>query len=72
MESFANKKGITASSFNIDLPVLVLYKDGQEVKRYPPKDKKGNPTQAKFYSKRELINYFELERIYSELLSKKN
>lgn len=48
-----------------------MYKNGCEIKRYPPKDKNGKPTQAKFYLKRELIIYFEFERIYSEILSNK-
>lgn len=64
-------QGIKVDGLSVELPILVLYKDGVELKRFPTKDKKGNTHQARFYSTKELISYFEMERIYSEVLKNK-
>lgn len=66
--SIAKENKILGSSFSVELPVAVLFKNGEEVKRYPPKDKNGNSLQVKYYSKTELMRYFEFERICEEEL----
>ena len=58
---------VEIKGFAVELPIVVLYKNGIEFKRYPSKDKKGNTYQAKYYSKKVIINYFELESIFREL-----
>lgn len=68
-EGIIKSQGVQAGGFSVELPVVVLYKNGTEEKRFPMKDKKGNILQAKYYSKKEIINYFDLERIYVECTS---
>lgn len=52
------------------MPILILYKDGSEIQRFPILDKNGNTLQAKKYLKKDLILLFGLEEIYAECCSK--
>ena len=67
-ETLAKNFKVAISGFSVQLPVLILFKNGVEVKRFPMLDKKGKSYQAKYYSKKELIKYFELENIYLDTL----
>lgn len=70
-DKLTKKYNIKLDGFVVELPIVLMFKDGSEFKRYPPIDKNGNTTSARYYSKKELIKYFELDRIYSDLLSSK-
>ena len=67
-ETVAKKQDV-AYGFGTELPILVMYKNGVEERRFPMKDKKGHTLQAKYYSKKELINFFDLESIYVDCTS---
>lgn len=56
---------ISTSSISRQLPTLIIFEDGEEVQRFPPVDKvtRKIPRVLK-YGKRELQNYFDLEKRY--------
>lgn len=60
----AAKYKVINSGIHIQLPILVLIKNGEEVKRYPWNDKNGKPLKVKFYKEKEIIKYFDLEDLY--------
>ena len=65
------KQGINTQGYYVELPIIVFYKNGDEFKRYPSRDKKtGNSYTVKYYSKKEIINYFELDSIFFDLSNK--
>ncbi len=60
----AVKYNIITSGIHVQLPLAVLFKNGEEVKRYPWNDKSGKPIKVKFYKEKEIIKYFNLDEIY--------
>lgn len=62
---------INVSGIRVQLPVILLFKNGVEEKRYPPVDKKGKTQSVKYYSKKEMIKFFDLENLYLQSLEAK-
>jgi len=62
----AAKYKIQTSGFSVQLPVLVMFKNGQptEEGRYPSVDSKGKSYQVKYYSEQKLTKLFDLEKLY--------
>jgi hypothetical protein len=52
-------------SFVVNLPLVVLYRNGEEVFRYPTNDKNGKPIPVRHYKEKEIIRVFDLETIYN-------
>ena len=64
-------QNINTKGSYIEIPILILYKNGSEEKRFPMVDKNGKTYQALKYSKKGLISFFDLETIHSEVLKSK-
>ena len=69
-ENICKRHEVEISGIIVELPIVIFFKNGQEVKRYPTRDNKGNTYQAQFYIKKELIKFFDLENIFQELSCK--
>ena len=65
----AAKNKVITSGIYVQLPILILFKNGEEVARYPWNDKNAKPTKVKFYKEKEIIKYFDLEDIYHKSIS---
>ena len=61
----ADEQKISNSTLYCQLPVVILYKNGVEIYRYPGYDAKGRPLQAKAYKEKDMIRLFELDRIHN-------
>ena len=46
------------------LPVIILFKNGEIEQTYPGNNEKGQPYQSKYYREKEIIKIFDLESIY--------
>lgn len=67
MENFpvlAKRYSIDVSGYFVQLPIVVLLKNGNEIVRYPANDKNGKPMTVKHYKEKEIIKNFDLENIY--------
>lgn len=60
----ADQYKVSYTALYCQLPVIILFKNGQEIYRYPGYDAKGRPLQAKAYKEKDMIRLFELDNIY--------
>jgi hypothetical protein len=60
------------NALSVHIPLVILFRNGEEVFRYPINDKNGKPISVKHYKEKEIIRLFDLETIYnnSKRLSK--
>lgn len=65
-ENFAKKMGINLQGFKVTLPYLIMFKNGEEVERFPHNDSKGYPLKIKYYREKDIVDIFELKRIQEE------
>jgi len=65
----AKEHNVPISGFFIQLPMLIMFKNGLEEERYPNFQKKVVPYQVRCYKEKDIANLFELEKIYHETLS---
>lgn len=47
-----------------------MFKNGVEEGRYPAFQKKGVPYQVRCYKEKDIVNLFDLEKIFAETLSR--
>jgi hypothetical protein len=64
LPSLCSEYKIVTSGFQSQLPVIVMFKNGQVLYTYPGQDSKGRPHQSKYYREKELTKFFDLENIY--------
>jgi hypothetical protein len=62
--SLAERNGLNMDGLYVSLPLIILYRNGEEVFRYPANDKNGKPISVKHYKEKEIIRMFDLETIY--------
>lgn len=55
---------IECDSFSRQLPCLVVYSDGKEVKRFPPVGKNGELSTVINYKVKEIVKFLGIDRIY--------
>jgi hypothetical protein len=60
----SNKYNIITTGIYSQLPVIIMFKNGEIEDIYPGKDSKGNLYVAKYYREKELVKFFDLENIY--------
>ena len=66
----AKEYNVPVSGFFIQLPMIIMFKNGVEDGRYPAFQKKGVPYQVRCYKEKDIVNLFDLDKIYNETLSK--
>jgi hypothetical protein len=59
------KFGLNMDSISISLPLIILFRNGEEAFRYPANDKNGRPIPVRHYKEKEIIRIFNLETIYN-------
>ena len=64
LEYLAKKCAVDTSSMSNQLPSLVLYEKGREVKRFPPVSEDGRIPKVLNYRAKDIVNYLGIERIY--------
>ena len=62
--SLCEEYKIVSTGFTSQLPVIIMFKNGEVDEMYPGKDPKGRPYQSRYYREKELTKYFDLENIY--------
>mmetsp|Transcript_5207 Transcript_5207/g.5180 ORF Transcript_5207/g.5180 Transcript_5207/m.5180 type:complete len:90 (+) Transcript_5207:448-717(+) len=63
-EHLAKKCAVDNSGFSRQLPSLIVYEDGKEVKRFPPVDKEGYAPKVKSYKTKEIVQFLGIDRRY--------
>ncbi len=55
---------VITSGLQNQLPVIIMFKNGQADDTYPGTDAKGRPYLSRYYREKELTKYFDLETIF--------
>lgn len=63
-EHLAKKCAVDYTGFSRQLPSLIVYEDGKEVKRFPPVDREGNIPRYVVYKVKEIVQYLGIDRRY--------
>lgn len=66
LPTLAERYKISDSFFSSQLPVILLFKNGLEIYRFPCYDSNGKIQAVRVYKEKEIIRLFDLERIHSE------
>ena len=66
LPSLAERYKISNSFFSSQLPVILLFKNGLEIYRFPGYDSNGKTHAVRVYKEKEIIRLFDLEKIHSE------
>ena len=64
-ENFVRKLGINLSPSNVVLPYLIMYKNGEEYKRYPGLDHSGKTIKIHSYKEKDIVDIFQIKSIVS-------
>ncbi len=68
--SIAREYKVPISGFSVQLPMLIMFKNGVIEERYPSFQKDGVPYQVKCFKEKDLVKLFNIEKIYNDTLSK--
>lgn len=60
---FAERLGINLKGLDISLPVLVMFKNGEEIMRMPSVDNRGVRQKIKFFREKDIVETFKLKEI---------
>ena len=66
LPELADRYKISDSFFSSQLPVILLFKNGLEIYRFPGYDSNGKIQSVRVYKEKEIIRLFDLERIHNE------
>ena len=61
-ENFVENIGITLHK-NVNLPYMIMFKNGKEIERLPGYDNKGKPKKMKYYREKEIVEFFGFKDI---------
>jgi Thioredoxin len=67
----AKKCAIDPSGFSRQIPSLILYSEGKELKRFPPVNSSGEVGMVINYKYKEIIKYLGIDRLYLATRNKK-
>eukprot|EP00003_Mantamonas_plastica_P004713 TRINITY_DN1374_c0_g1_i2.p1 TRINITY_DN1374_c0_g1~~TRINITY_DN1374_c0_g1_i2.p1 ORF type:complete len:189 (-),score=52.79 TRINITY_DN1374_c0_g1_i2:687-1253(-) len=64
---YAEEYEIDTSGFSTELPTLILFQNGKELGRYPPKPtEEGVKTKRHRYKASDIMKYFDMETLYAK------
>lgn len=69
--NLARRFNIPLTGFSVQLPIVVLLKNGAEIDRYPINDKNGVPVKVRHYKEKEIVNNFKIDTIYHQTSTNK-
>ena len=61
-ENFVENIGINLHK-NVNLPYMIMFKNGKEIERLPGYDNKGKPKKMKYYREKEIVEFFGFKDI---------